>query len=54
MKRLVLARGDEAIQGYSDQVFWERNTLKGATGPRRGRRRTTTTPGDHEQASILE
>ncbi|MDR2485076.1 MAG: site-specific DNA-methyltransferase [Treponema sp.] len=26
-KRLVLAESDTAIQGYSDGVFWERNTL---------------------------
>lgn len=26
-KRLVLAEADPAIQGYSDGVFWERNTL---------------------------
>ena len=28
-KRLHLAELDTAIQGYSDGVFWERNTLKG-------------------------
>ncbi|HEY9645374.1 MAG TPA: site-specific DNA-methyltransferase [Chroococcidiopsis sp.] len=26
-KRLALAEGDRQIQGYADQVFWERNTL---------------------------
>ncbi len=26
-KRLDLAKGDRAIQGYTDGVFWERNTL---------------------------
>ena len=26
-KRLMLAENDKAIQGYSDGVFWERNTL---------------------------
>jgi site-specific DNA-methyltransferase (adenine-specific) len=26
-KRLELASGDNSIQGYSDKVFWERNTL---------------------------
>jgi site-specific DNA-methyltransferase (adenine-specific) len=26
-KRLELARGDRRIQGYTDQVFWERNSL---------------------------
>ncbi len=27
-KRLEIAEGDSTIQGYSDGVFWERNTLK--------------------------
>ncbi len=27
MKRLALAAADPSIQGYADQVFWERNTL---------------------------
>ena len=27
-KRLESAKGDKSIQGYSDGVFWERNTLK--------------------------
>ena len=26
-KRLLLAENDKNIQGYSDGVFWERNTL---------------------------
>lgn len=26
-KRLILAEGDRQIQGYSERVFWERNTL---------------------------
>ncbi|MBR4482495.1 MAG: site-specific DNA-methyltransferase, partial [Paludibacteraceae bacterium] len=26
-KRLQMAESDSAIQGYSDGVFWERNTL---------------------------
>lgn len=29
LKRLVLAREDPSIQGYSDGVFWERNSLNG-------------------------
>lgn len=28
IKRLLMAEGDITIQGYSDGVFWERNTLK--------------------------
>jgi len=28
IKRLLLAEKDSTIQGYSDGVFWERNTLK--------------------------
>jgi len=28
MKRLLMAEKDPAIQGYSDGVFWERNTFK--------------------------
>jgi site-specific DNA-methyltransferase (adenine-specific) len=27
LKRLALADNDTSIQGYSDGVFWERNTL---------------------------
>lgn len=30
-KRLKLAENDSAIQGFSDGVFWERNTLKNQT-----------------------
>jgi len=26
-KRLLLSENDSSIQGYSDGVFWERNTL---------------------------
>jgi len=29
LKRLEAANGDRAIQGYSDGVFWERNTARG-------------------------
>jgi site-specific DNA-methyltransferase (adenine-specific) len=54
LKRLALAKADREIQGYSDQVFWERNTLNGATGRHGSRPRTGTTLGDHGQASILE
>ena len=28
VKRLFMAEEDSTIQGYSDSVFWERNTLK--------------------------
>jgi len=28
IKRLQMAEKDSAIQGYSDGVFWERNTWK--------------------------
>ncbi|AFH48866.1 DNA modification methylase [Ignavibacterium album JCM 16511] len=28
LKRLALAENDKSIQGYSDGVFWERNTLR--------------------------
>lgn len=28
IKRLLITEKDTAIQGYSDGVFWERNTLK--------------------------
>ena len=39
VKRLDLAEGDDAIQGYSDGVFWERNTLamQGQSKPVKGR-----------------
>jgi site-specific DNA-methyltransferase (adenine-specific) len=36
-KRLQLAEADKSIQGYADNVFWERNTLKEQT--ENGRRR---------------
>lgn len=32
-KRLELAAGDKSIQGYSDSVFWERNTLSEQNKP---------------------
>ena len=32
LKRLAAARTDPSIQGYSDGVFWERNTLPAARG----------------------
>ncbi|MBE7529715.1 MAG: site-specific DNA-methyltransferase [Chloroflexi bacterium] len=32
-KRLELANGDKTIQGYSDSVFWERNTLSEQSKP---------------------
>lgn len=35
-KRLAMADQDKAIQGYSDGVFWERNTLQDQKGPSRG------------------
>jgi site-specific DNA-methyltransferase (adenine-specific) len=37
LKRLALATGDPSIQGYRDQVFWERNTqaLQGTRTKRR-------------------
>ena len=28
IKRLMMAEKDNTIQGYSNGVFWERNTLK--------------------------
>jgi site-specific DNA-methyltransferase (adenine-specific) len=31
-KRLLLAGSDRTIQGYRDNVFWERNTLNGMNG----------------------
>ncbi len=31
-KRLAMAEGDKTIQGYSDGVFWERNTLQDQGG----------------------
>ena len=35
-KRLVLAETDKSIQGYRDQVFWERNTLNVQNGTQSG------------------
>lgn len=32
-KRLRLAESDKEIQGYQDEVFWERNTLKNRKSP---------------------
>ena len=31
-KRLSIAEQDKTIQGYRDQVFWERNTLNMQSG----------------------
>ena len=42
-KRLALAEREDAIQGYHDGVFWERNTLAEQKRPR-GRARSTTDP----------
>ena len=36
-KRLALADKDSSIQGYSDGVFWERNTLQQQKRPPRGK-----------------
>ena len=35
-KRLELASGDSTIQGYTDGVFWERNTLSDQPKPTQG------------------
>jgi len=35
-KRLLLADGDRQIQGYSERVFWERNTLNVINGRTKG------------------
>jgi site-specific DNA-methyltransferase (adenine-specific) len=35
-KRLLLAEGDRQIQGYSERVFWERNTLNVINGRAKG------------------
>ncbi len=43
-KRLHLANLDMTIQGYSDGVFWERNTLK-------GQKQKTKTPVDSARQS---
>lgn len=39
-KRLHIADSDPSIQGYSDGVFWERNTLKDMKGA--GKKKTTS------------
>ena len=39
-KRLALAKQDRKIQGYSDDVFWERNTLTDQRKPRKHRLET--------------
>lgn len=36
-KRLLLADSDRTIQGYSEGVFWERNTLREQKAPRAGK-----------------
>ncbi len=35
-KRLEMAENDKTIQGYSDGVFWERNTLNEQTNGKNG------------------
>lgn len=35
-KRLLLSEGDRQIQGYSERVFWERNTLNVINGRAKG------------------
>lgn len=42
-KRLMLAENDKTIQGYSDGVFWERNTL--ASQKKQSKKKATTNNG---------
>lgn len=42
-KRLMLAENDKSIQGYSDGVFWERNTL--AAQKKQSNKKATTNNG---------
>jgi len=42
-KRLMLAENDKSIQGYSDGVFWERNTL--AAQKKQSKKKATTNNG---------
>ena len=37
-KRLAVADGERAIQGYAEGVFWERNSLNAISAHVRGRR----------------
>ncbi|MBI5464694.1 MAG: site-specific DNA-methyltransferase, partial [Ignavibacteriales bacterium] len=43
LKRLRLAETDNSIQGYSDGVFWERNTLQDQSESKRSK----TQPSDN-------
>ena len=43
-KRLAMADQDQAIQGYYDGVFWERNTLQDQKGASRGSRFQVSLP----------
>jgi DNA modification methylase len=46
-KRLAIADSDSSIQGYSDGVFWERNTLN------QQRAMETTLPSDGDQGTLF-
>lgn len=43
-KRIMLAMTDKSIQGYSDGIFWERNTLTQQKRPQRIKRITISEP----------
>lgn len=43
-KRLEMAENDKTIQGYSDGVFWERNTLNEQTNGKNGQHKKSNIP----------
>lgn len=43
-KRLEMAENDRTIQGYSDGVFWERNTLNEQTNGKNGQHKKSDNP----------
>ncbi|MFQ3549004.1 MAG: DNA methyltransferase [Armatimonadota bacterium] len=43
-KRLEMAENDKTIQGYSDGVFWERNTLNEQTNGKNGQHKKSDIP----------
>ena len=53
-RRLELADQNPGIQGYSDGVFWERNTLAQQAKGRAGRSKARSSPNDSERLSLFE
>lgn len=53
-KRLEMAKRDRSIQGYTDGVFWERNTLADQGNDQNRKRFSTTQPSLFDEMRIAE